>query len=456
MRGRRGVVHLLPVAAGAAIAVAFAAWALRPGAEPPPGDDGAPQAPAAPGAGREESVPAPRPAGPPPPRAAAPPPEILERIGSAPPGRAPWTTLRLVDGATKGPPRRLAGASLLLLARSGESEVRIPEHLRPRADGAVEVVAALDDGEEVPGVLAEGDLEAARYRLRVPGYRAVAFPSRGAVRDAGEIVLQPLVPAARGVLVAGRGVDAAAVWAQILPGGDPLPAAPEDPPVPPSGFGAFEIHDLTEGRWRLEVRARLPEGVLASASREIEFAGTTVDLGEIPVRAPTTLLARVVALDGTPVLDPGLTVVQRAGPIEGRPGEDGWVAFAGVEPGVSAKVVSSLPGLEQEVAIPPDGGDEVRVELRWEEEGVRCRLRFLVDGVPPTRWGEILEGPELDKGAWKKDGFLGHDMAPGDYLFGIQAEPVGKSGLRRVWAKFTVPRQTSWVADVSFSEEPPR
>jgi hypothetical protein len=47
-------------------------------------------------------------------------------------------------------------------------------------------------------------------------------------------------------------------------------------------------------------------------------------------------------------------------------------------------------------------------------------------------------------------------MAPGEYLFGIWAEPSGKSGLHRVWARFTVPRQPGWEADIAFSEEPPR
>ncbi|HEU4395649.1 MAG TPA: hypothetical protein VFS92_08795, partial [Planctomycetota bacterium] len=239
--------------------------------------------------------------------------------------------------------------------------------------------------------------------------------------------------------------------------GPPLGPAPDDAPIPPASFGPFELHELAAGRWRLEARARMPEGVLARATREFEVGAEPADLGEIRVLAPTTLRARVVARDGTAVLDPGLTVAARGdAAVAGRPGEDGWTTFAGLDPGATVKVASSLPGLEQEVVLPPDGGDEVRVELLWDEEGVRCRLRFLVDGSAPTRWGDILEGPELDKGAWKRDGFLEHEMAPGDYLFGIQAEPVGKSGMRQVWAKFTVPRQPTWMADVSFSEEPPR
>ena len=444
MSGRRGVVAFLPVIAGAAVAIAAAAWSLRDAGDAqhaiedaPPPTTGPPQ-PEAPPAPRAPK--SPQPQEPPPP--AAPPAD-----------RAPWATFRLVDASTGGPARRAAEASLMLLATEGDTQVRIPGYLRPRDDGAIDAIASVAEDRASRNI----DFSRVRVRLRVPGYRAAEFASRDALRAAKEIALRPLPVVARGVLAAGRGVEAASVWVEVFPAGPAQPSESEDPPVLPTAFGPFELYELTPGRWRVEARARMPEGVLARATREFDVGAETADLGEVRVLAPTTLRARVVAKDGTAVLDPGLTVTASGdSPIAGRPGEDGWTAFAGLDPGATVKVASSLPGLEQEVVLPPDGGDEVRVELLWDEEGVRCRLRFLVDGSVPTRWGDIVEGPELDKGAWKRDGFLEHDMAPGDYLFGIQAEPVGKSGMRQVWAKFTVPRQPTWMADIAFSEEPPK
>ena len=440
MSGRSGVVALLPVIAGAAVAIAIAAWFLRDGDAgdaPPAIDDARP--PEVPQAARTT-----KPAEPP---APAPPP------APPPADRAPWATFRLVDASTRGPAKRAAEASLTLLLVEGDTQVRIPGHLQPRDDGAIDAIASVAEDRAARSV----DLSQVRVRIRVPGYRAVEFSSRDALRTAKEIALQPLPVVARGVLVAGRGVEATAVWTEIFPVFHLPVEPPEDPPLLPTAFGGFELHDLTKGRWRLEARAKMPQGVLARATREFEVGAEPADLGEIRVVAPATLRARVVARDGTAVLDPGLAVAAPGdAAVAGRPGEDGWVAFAGLDPGATVKVASSLPGLEQEVLLPPDGGDEVRVELLWDEEGVRCRLRFLVDGSAPTRWGDIVEGPELDKGAWKRDGFLEHDMAPGDYVFAIQAEPVGKSGMRQVWAKFTVPRQPTWMADIPFSEEPPR
>ena len=446
MSGRRGVVALLPVIAGVAVAIAAAAWFLRDAGDMSSAPYVAP---------RDAVVAVPRAEAP---REESPPPLPARPPRQLDPGRPAWTTLHVTDASTRRPISRLAGATVVRFLRIGETELRVPEYVRRMEHGVLEVVESLPDKDFVRGPLTSEDLARGRYRLRVPGYRAVDFESRDALlRAAKEITLQPLPVSARGVLVAGRGVEASSVWVEMFPAGPTQPPESEDPPYLPTAFGPFELHELAKGRWRLEARARMPQGVLARATREFEVGAEPADLGEIRVLAPTTLRARVVARDGTAVLDPGLTVTARGdAAVAGRPGEDGWTAFAGLDPGATVKVASSLPGLEQEVVLPSDGGDEARVELLWDEEGVRCRLRFLVDGSAPTRWGDILEGPELDKGAWKRDGFLEHEMAPGDYLFGIQAELVGKSGMRQVWAKFTVPRQPTWMADVSFSEEPPR
>jgi hypothetical protein len=101
---------------------------------------------------------------------------------------------------------------------------------------------------------------------------------------------------------------------------------------------------------------------------------------------------------------------------------------------------------------PADGGGDLRVELKWEHSGVRCRIRFTVEGQDPIQWGDLFEGPTLDKGAWKKDGFLEQDMGAGDYLFGFFARPVGKDAPVRVMAKFTVPDQPLWDATIDLKE----
>jgi len=263
---------------------------------------------------------------------------------------------------------------------------------------------------------------------------------------------------ARGRLVAGRGVDGSGVWCSLQSLGEPGQGfrAARRPSPPPQSFGDFTIHDLDPGRWLLDARARLSDGRIAAALREFEVGDEPADLGEIVLRVPVTLRARVVARDGTAVLDPGLHAMAGTRRHEGASGEDGWMRFPGLEPGAEIAVTSSLPDLSQEIRLPSEGGEEVRVELRWEEDGVRCRLRFVVDGAPAARWGEIFEGPTMDKGAWKRDGFLEHEMAPGEYLFGIWAEPTGKSGMRRVWARFTVPRQPAWQTDIACSEEEPK
>jgi hypothetical protein len=163
----------------------------------------------------------------------------------------------------------------------------------------------------------------------------------------------------------------------------------------------------------------------------------------------------VVARDGTGVLDKDLSL-RRAGegPAETADDidDDGWVVFHGLEADTEYRVVSTLDKLEATVRTPAEGGGDLRVELPWENQGVRCRIRFTVDGQDPIQWGDLFEGPTLDKGAWKKDGFLEHDMGAGDYFFGAFARPVGKTEPVRVYAKFTVPDQPLWTATVDMKE----
>jgi hypothetical protein len=223
-----------------------------------------------------------------------------------------------------------------------------------------------------------------------------------------------------------------------------------------SEAGPFTWYDVPDGPWRLIVWVKAGEDDAARCIRSFEKAGAEVDLGEIVVYPPTTLRARVVARDGTGVLDRDLSL-RRAGTVSVETTDDiddgGWVVFRGLEADAEYRVVSTLDGLEATVRTPAEGGGDLRVELPWEHQGVRCRIRFTVEGQDPIQWGDIIEGPTLDKEAWKKDGLLEHDMAAGDYLFGILARPVGKDAPVRVFARFTVPDQPLWDATIDLKEQ---
>ncbi len=185
-----------------------------------------------------------------------------------------------------------------------------------------------------------------------------------------------------------------------------------------------------------------------------------MELGAVEVRAPVAVLARVVARDGRPVIDRAMSI-QKGGEGGGReegeePDGEFWVAFRNLDPDADYRVVSSLEGVEQAVRSPSGGVREMRVELRWDNEGVRCRLRFTVEGSDPVEWGEIAEGPDLEPGAWKKDGFLEHDMAAGDYAFVVLARTAGREGLRRYAATFKVPPVPLWEQTIDLREGPGR
>jgi hypothetical protein len=239
--------------------------------------------------------------------------------------------------------------------------------------------------------------------------------------------------------------------------GTRLPEAAPMPSLVPVAPGPFEVFDLRDGSWWIEAWVSLPDGTTAHRAVQFVKSEDVVDLGAIELRAPATVVARVVAKDGTPVLDKRMTIRRegREGDTagEGDPDVSGWVYFRGLDADADYRVVSSLDGLEQAVHTPSEGLREARVELRWDHEGVRCRLRFTVEGADPVRWGDLFEGPTLDQGAWHKDGFLEHDMAPGEYLFGIWAQVAGQDALHRYWATFTVPETPLWEKAIDLSAE---
>ena len=469
MSGRR-TVAILSALAGAAVLAAAAAWLLS--GDPPPG-------PRTPGNDGTGGRPTPRrnggdgpdgepPSAPGPPVRPRPPvfPEDdtpAPRVPPVPKGAKPWARLRLVDAKTRVPLPSSEGARVTMLVSRGAGRLRIPEPTRRAADGRLEVFAAIDERDDVSSFLAPADLAAARFEVRLPGFERVEAASRGDLEGERDVLLERAEPAVRGVLLPPRGAAKGPVRAEIRAADGSRPPLPlEVPPGPmPSAAGPFEIFDLPEGRWRLDAWMGLPNGDLAHAVRVFDRGAGTADLGEIAFVAPVAIRARVVARDGTWVIDRNLSI-RRVGEggdgLEvGEPDAEGWVKFGGLDPDAEYRVVSSLDGVEEVVHTPSDSSREVRVELRWENQGVRCRLRFTVEGQDPLAWGDIFEGPALEKDAWKRDGFLEHDMAPGEYLFGIWAKPIGKDGSSRRWfAEFTVPDRPLFEATIDMKEGRPR
>ncbi len=184
-----------------------------------------------------------------------------------------------------------------------------------------------------------------------------------------------------------------------------------------------------------------------------------MDLGTLVVRAPATIRVRVIGADGTGLLDQGLRV-RKAGeasaesPPAGEPDAEGWVEFRGLEPDADYEVLCSLEGLAETVHTPPGAGAPLVVELRSEIRGVRCRIRFTVLGEEPLKWGAIFDGPTLDETAWRKDGLLEQEMAPGEYAFGILAQVAGSEKMVRYFARFKVPDQPAWEGKVDLTDRP--
>ena len=206
-------------------------------------------------------------------------------------------------------------------------------------------------------------------------------------------------------------------------------------------------------------RHLLAGGVLGGARASVAAGAGTVDLGTLVVRAPATIRVRVIGADGTGLLDQGLRV-RKAGeasaesPPAGEPDAEGWVEFRGLEPDADYEVLCSLEGLAETVHTPPGAGAPLVVELRSEIRGVRCRIRFTVLGEEPLKWGAIFDGPTLDETAWRKDGLLEQEMAPGEYAFGILAQVAGSEKMVRYFARFKVPDQPAWEGKVDLTDRP--
>lgn len=449
----------LPAAlAAAGVLLAAAAWFLREGEAPvPPPDSAVDPAP----------VPSHRPApreGPAPP----PPPEEPEDSPPAalPPGVEPWATLRLLDAKSGKPVPADAEPAVLLVSRTRMGQVLLAQHLVPDGKGDWLLASrgeARAPGGKAAGKAGEGDGED-RYEVRALGYATLPDLARGDLEGTRTIHLEPSPPVARGVLEAGAGLAPGRMRCELEP---VTLAEPELPPVGgpvlggrsrlPRSFGPFELQGLAPGTWRLRVRVQQPGGVAAHAEREFEVGEDPADLGTIVLEAPGTIRARVLGADGTGILDPGLRLRRiGGGEDEAVPGEEpdpeGWVEFRGLEPGTAYRVLCSFEGVEETVRTPVSGGGTVRVELLSGVRGVRCRLRFTVMGGEPVKWGAIFEGPTLDPQAWKKDGMLEQEMAPGEYMLGILAQAAGSERMQRYAAKFTVPDQPSFDATIDLKE----
>jgi hypothetical protein len=348
----------------------------------------------------------------------------------------------------------------LLLDREGGIAV-LPLVVRAAESGVLEVrrYRQVPREGEAEGPEAEA-WRKARAEIRVAGYARREFESASALEGERTIPLEAIAPA-----VAGRVTGSDSMRTGLRIALEPVPSAGAKPPprefAPLGGLrgedGSFAFYEVSSGTWRLEVRV-LPQGPeSARAFRVFEKGEGPVDLGEIPLERPCTVRARVVARDGTPVLDEDMVIRPADGGDADEVGgddmdEQGWVVFRGLAPGTRYMVFASLEGVEGEVFTPPRPGEESVLELRWDNQGTRCRLDFTVKGRPPVEWGEMCEGPALDAGAWKKDGFLEHDMAPGDYLFGFLAKAPGDAEPKRYWGKFTVPERILWDAVIDLKE----
>ena len=387
-----------------------------------------------------------------------------------PPRAAPWARLRFLDDATGEPVPASARPAVVLVARTDRGTLRLPERLYAGRDGRAAVVSLYPPGAR-PGenlYFTKEEAEAHRYEVLAFGYAPLADLRRSDLEGERDLRLVPVPPAVRGVLEAGEGLGKGVLRCELVPGGEG-PRLQESnffndgpavrAPALPREFGPFEIPSLAPGPWTLVVRHQQAGGVQARATASFEAGAGTVDLGTLVVRAPATIRVRVIGADGTGLLDQGLRV-RKAGeasaesPPAGEPDAEGWVEFRGLEPDADYEVLCSLEGLAETVHTPPGAGAPLVVELRSEIRGVRCRIRFTVLGEEPLKWGAIFDGPTLDETAWRKDGLLEQEMAPGEYAFGILAQVAGSEKMVRYFARFKVPDQPAWEGKVDLTDRP--
>jgi hypothetical protein len=371
----------------------------------------------------------------------------------------PWARLRFLDAKTRTAIPFTRGRVALIVS-GGSARRIVPEPFFVAGDGRVEVFRwEYANGGVLPFGIEKADWEKARVEVRVRGYEPREFASRSDLEGERDVELTPAAPSVTGTLRVAPALEGKRIRLSLEPA-DPG-RDPRNPDVQPwvdgEDAGPFAWYDVPDGKWRFDVWISLKGNDLAHVTRTFEKAGTTVDLGEVAVHPPSYIRARVVSRDGTGVLDQGLTLEDvKAGTKEAAVelDESGWTEFRNLEADTDYRVASSLEDdLAETIHTPVAGGGDMKVELRWNNEGVRCRLRFTVDGQDPIQWGDLFEAPVLDKGSWKKDGFLDHDMAAGDYLFGAWARPRGKDKPIRVFAKFTVPSRPLWEATVDMKED---
>jgi hypothetical protein len=363
-----------------------------------------------------------------------------------PPALKSFGRIRLVDEATRLPVPHGRGCSVSMSLEDGERRQVVPLPVQGVEDGRWVLAWPHGKSDDPRKGFPKSAVDAARVEVRVPGYERLVVDA-AALDGEKEIALRSVPPSVRGEFTGGPGVQPESFTCELLPrGGELPPPGPVEPgqALLPDRPGPFRIYDVPPGNWSLVARAAVGTEV-ARVVRNFEKGEGTVELGEIRLVAPVTIRARVVGADGSGVHDAGLTL-SRVGegadlPAAGAsPDKEGWVEFRGLEAGVEYLVTSSrFEGLRRSIHAPAEGGKQVPVELSTEIQGVRCRIRFTVHGQDPVKWGAILDGPSLDDGAWKKDGRLEQEMAPGQYGFSIEAQPAGKDGLRACSGKFTVP-----------------
>jgi hypothetical protein len=379
----------------------------------------------------------------------------VDEMTSLPPDWKSWARLRFLDAKTKEEIPFGRGRIAHVVPR-GPRGLLVPEPWRRGEDGRIEVYRSEDDM-GLPFGVDRKEWESAPVEVRIPGRVVRRFASRAELAGERDVELVALAPEVRGTVRLAPALAGKKIVMNLEPA-DPT-RDPRGPDAMPEGGstepGPFAWYDVPDGRWKLTVWVKVGGGDVGQAVREFDRAGAEVDLGEILVLPPTKLRARVVARNGAGVLDKDLHL-QRTGDgsfeIAEEIDDGGWAVFRNLDPDTEYRVVSSLDKLAETVRTPAEGGGDLRVEMLWENEGVRCRLRFTVDGQDPVQWGDLFESPALDKGAWKKDGFLEHDMAAGEYLFGAFARPVGKDAPVRVHARFTVPDQPLWEATIDMTE----
>lgn len=366
-----------------------------------------------------------------------------------------WARLRLLEAGTGKPIPADADPAVTLSVHRGWRVDLIPQRVFREEDGRLAV--APQPGAE--SSLTEAEIASARYEIAAYGYAARGGLAKADLAGEHDIELKPVAPSVVGVLAAGPGVVAGKVKTEIRRA-DGQPLAPGPRPLRlPRALGPFAIHDLPQGKWRLNAWTFQLGNLTARGSAEFEKAESTVDLGTIEIRGYSSIRARLVAADGTPILVPGLEVsrpgveVGEVQDVEREVDDEGWTEFHGLEPGEEFIVRSPTFEVEETVRAPAAGDPPLKVELRKDVRLVRCRLRFTVDGKDPAQWGDWLGGPRILDGAWKGDGTLEHDMIPGRYTLAILARPAGADAMRRVDATFTVPDQPAWDATVDLKEE---